>query len=73
VVPFCTPPLTIHLTKIVVKVVGNGEITLTNRRERLESFPFQKLKSELVFLEVPATSFEVAPFYEMLFYDTDVF
>jgi hypothetical protein len=44
-VSFCTLPLTMHLAKIVVKVVGNGEITLTNMRERLESLPFQKLKS----------------------------
>jgi hypothetical protein len=34
-----------HLTKIVVKVVGNGEIRLINMRARLESLPFQKLKS----------------------------
>jgi hypothetical protein len=44
VVSFCTLPLTMHLTKIVVKVVGNGEITLTNTRARLKSLPFQKLK-----------------------------
>jgi hypothetical protein len=45
VVPYYTLPLTMHLTKIVVKLVGDGEITLTDMRARLKSLPFQNLKS----------------------------